>query len=280
MAHGFGATKHYGLASFAEKFAAAGYACLVFDYRHFGDSDGAPRGLLDVKRQQEDWRAAIAHARALGYRRVVLWGTSFAGGHVLDLAAERGDLDAVIAQVPHVSGLATLLALPVWSALRLSAVAAADVLLRPFGRRQYVKAFGPEGSLAAMSSPGAYRSMIRTLPKGVEATRGDGWKAYFDRHNAITASGLLQVLTYSPGRRAEKIRAPALIQAARNDRTTPFQPAKRVAGVIPNGTFIAYDADHFDVYLDEAFERVVADQLHFLDQCLGGKNPPKSSGGV
>jgi hypothetical protein len=37
---------------------------LAFDYRHFGDSDGTPRQLLDIAHQLEDWQAAIAYARA------------------------------------------------------------------------------------------------------------------------------------------------------------------------------------------------------------------------
>lgn len=43
MAHGFGATRVLGLRPFAERFVAAGIACLVFDYRNFGDSEGEPR---------------------------------------------------------------------------------------------------------------------------------------------------------------------------------------------------------------------------------------------
>jgi hypothetical protein len=46
------------VAPFAQRFAAAGYYALVFDYRHFGDSDGEPRRLLDIKRQLQDWRRA------------------------------------------------------------------------------------------------------------------------------------------------------------------------------------------------------------------------------
>src|SRR3954447_4825346 len=65
LAHGFGALKEGGLDAFAERFAAAGLAALVFDYRHFGESGGEPRNLIDVARQHGDWRAAIGHARAL-----------------------------------------------------------------------------------------------------------------------------------------------------------------------------------------------------------------------
>ena len=64
MAHGFSGVRDQ-LDAYAERFAAARLACLVFDYRHFGDSDGQKRQLLDIGRQLDDWRAAIAFARSL-----------------------------------------------------------------------------------------------------------------------------------------------------------------------------------------------------------------------
>jgi uncharacterized protein len=38
MAHGLGAVRTMRLDAYAERFSAAGCACLVFDYRNFGDS--------------------------------------------------------------------------------------------------------------------------------------------------------------------------------------------------------------------------------------------------
>ena len=90
LAHGFGALKEGRLDAYAERFAAAGYAALVFDYRHFGESEGEPRQLLDVRRQHEDWHAAVAFARGadgVDPERVALWGSSFSGGHVIHVAA-------------------------------------------------------------------------------------------------------------------------------------------------------------------------------------------------
>jgi fermentation-respiration switch protein FrsA (DUF1100 family) len=60
LGHGLGAVKEMRLDAYAERFAGAGYACLAFDYRHFGASGGEPRQLLDIGRQLEDWRAAVA----------------------------------------------------------------------------------------------------------------------------------------------------------------------------------------------------------------------------
>jgi uncharacterized protein len=109
MAHGLGGTRGLRLDAYAERFAAAGYHVLLFGYRHFGDSDGEPRQLLGIVRQRSDWRAAVAHARRLPGAdpdRVALWGTSLSGGHVLVTAARDRRVAAVVAQVPHVSGVA------------------------------------------------------------------------------------------------------------------------------------------------------------------------------
>ena len=92
MAHGFGGVKEMRLDAYAERFAAAGYHVLVFDYRHFGASDGEPRQILSIRRQHQDWRAALAHARSLpgvDAARIILWGTSFSGGHAAAVACAR-----------------------------------------------------------------------------------------------------------------------------------------------------------------------------------------------
>src|SRR6201999_944378 len=112
MAHGFAGVRVARLDAFAERFAAAGYSVLVFDYRCFGDSDGSPRQLLSVRMQLDDWRAAIAFARSLdGVEQIALWGTSFSGGHVMAMAAEDPGVAAAISQNPFVDGVPTLVAL-------------------------------------------------------------------------------------------------------------------------------------------------------------------------
>lgn len=91
IGHGLGGVREWRLDNFAQAFRAAGYACLVFDYRGFGESDGAPRQVVEPEMLLEDWRAAIVYARArpeIDPDRIVLFGTSFSGGHVTRLGAE------------------------------------------------------------------------------------------------------------------------------------------------------------------------------------------------
>lgn len=61
-AHGLAGVKEMRLDAYAERFAAAGYHVLVFDYRHFGASEGSSRQLLDIATQQEDWAAGVHYA--------------------------------------------------------------------------------------------------------------------------------------------------------------------------------------------------------------------------
>lgn len=63
MAHGLGGTREMRLDEYAERFAAAGYACFLFDYRNFGASDGNKRQLINVRMQLEDWESAIEHVK-------------------------------------------------------------------------------------------------------------------------------------------------------------------------------------------------------------------------
>ncbi|MBS0562755.1 MAG: alpha/beta fold hydrolase, partial [Proteobacteria bacterium] len=107
MAHGFSAVKEMYLDRFAEAFAAAGLAALVFDNRNFGASDGEPRQEIDPWQQVRDYRDAITFAETLpatDSRRIGVWGSSYSGAHVIVLGAIDRRVKCVVAQVPLISG--------------------------------------------------------------------------------------------------------------------------------------------------------------------------------
>ena len=263
MGHGFGAIRVMRLDAYAERFARAGFAVLVFDYRGWGDSDGQPRRVLDISMQQQDWRAAVAYARSLSGvdgARVVVWGSSFGGGHVLHLAAEDRNLAAVIAQVPHVSGPASAFSAPFPQTLRLGRAALLDQLGALVGRPPYrVAAVGEPGDLAMMTSEGAYPLVARMI--GEHAER-------FQRENEVAARIALRLPLYSPGRTAAKITAPTLVQVATQDDVTPVKVAMKAAERIPGAEIRTYDCSHFAPYLDPHFDSVVGDQIDFLSRTL------------
>jgi pimeloyl-ACP methyl ester carboxylesterase len=259
MAHGFAGTRDDGLPAFAERFAAAGLHALVFDYRGFGASTGEPRQVIDIGRQQDDYRAAIAFARSVdGIEGIVLWGTSFSGGHVFDLAVSEPETLAAIAQAPFADGVATLRA----NSLRNMAIGAvAGVADTALGLLRLpplkLPAVGAPGSIAAMTEPTAEPGYRAIVPAG---SRWD---------NAFAARLMLHIGTWRPGATASRIACPLLVCVADEDATTPPGPAVRAAERAPRGELARYGCAHFDVYRGEWFERVVADQLEFLARHAG-----------
>lgn len=258
MAHGLGGVRGMRLDAFAERFAAAGYACLVFDYRHFGDSEGQPRQLLDVQKQLADWKAATAWARTcpqVDGRRVVLWGTSFSGGHVLATAAGDDRLAAVISQCPFTDGLASGLALDPLSSLRVTARALRDQVGAWLGAGPVTVALaGTKGEAALMTAPDVMPGYLGLLPPGA----GDRFPNY------VAARFGLQIIRYFPGRQAARISCPLLVCVCDTDTVAPAGPTLRHVRRAPKGEIRRYAEGHFDIYVGEAFERVVRDQIDFL----------------
>jgi pimeloyl-ACP methyl ester carboxylesterase len=262
MAHGFGAVRALRLPAFAERFAAEGYTVVTFDYRGFGDSEGTPRQVVDVTMQHEDWRAALAFARSLDGvdpGKVVAWGTSFAGGHVISLAGRGEPLAAIIAQVPHVSGPAAVRSTGILPGLRLVPPAVHDQLRAWAGREPvYVESAGTPGQTAVMTSPDAVPGVDRLIAES-EVAQGE-------HRTDVAARIALKVGLYSPKRWAAGVRCPALVQIVDADAITPARIARATAARMAASTVHVYPGGHFDPYVDPLFERVVTDQLAFLRQ--------------
>ena len=262
LGHGWSGVREQRLDAYAERFAAAGFAALAFDYRHFGASSGRPRQLLDVGRQHDDMRAAVAFARGLDDvdpDRVALWGTSFGGGHVVSVAADDPRIAAVVAQVPFADGLRNLPHLGLRHALVLVREGLRDRIGAALGRPPHmIASVGPPGSVAVMTTPDADPG-FHSLDPAVSSWR-----------NEAAARVCLDVASYRPIRRAADVLCPILFQIAEDDAITPPEYAEEAARRAPRSEVLRYaGAGHFDVYVGELFERVVADQIAFLARHLG-----------
>ena len=111
MSPGFGGQRAHTLPRFAERFAAAGFGCLLYDHRNFGASEGEPRLEADPFRQVHDMRDAVTFAGTLDGvdpGRIALWGNSYSGGHVLVVAALDRRVRCVVSVVPVTSGSAVV----------------------------------------------------------------------------------------------------------------------------------------------------------------------------
>ena len=257
MAHGFTGTREDGLVGYAETFAAAGFAVLLFDYRYFGDSTGAPRQLLDIRAQRDDYVAAIAYARGLDGidpDRIALWGSSFSGGHVMWLAQRDARIAAVIAQAPFTDGLTIVKNTPKGNLLHATYDGLRDQVAGLRGRDPVlIPAVAPPGQYAAMTAPEAdpgFRSIVPPHSK---------WQ------NEFTARVMLRLGTERPAAGVGKLAMPLLICACSGDQTTPSAPAVRAAERAPKGELKQYPLGHFDIY---THEQAKTDQVEFLTRHL------------
>lgn len=260
MAHGFSATREQRLDAYAEHFRAAGIGALLFDYRHFGASDGEPRQLLDIPSQLADYDAAIAFARGVDWAdpdRIAVFGSSFSGGHVIEVAAADRRIAASVSQCPFTDGRASGRTLGIRNFTLAIVAALRDQIGALLGRApRYVPAVGPPGTLAVMTTPDAQPGFERMTPP--ESL----WE------NRVAARILLHVIRYRPGRSALRLSHPALFCVCEKDTVTPAGPTLAYAASAQHGETKRYPVGHFDIYVGDAFEQAVADQTGFLTRCL------------
>jgi fermentation-respiration switch protein FrsA (DUF1100 family) len=258
MAHGFTATRDQALPHYAERFVGEGYAVVLFDYRHFGASGGEPRQLLDISKQHQDWTAAIAFARGLDFvdpARIVLWGSSFSGGHVVAMGVKDPNVKAVLAQVPFGDGLATLRSFPLKPTLQIAGLAIWDQLGALLGREPVmVTAAGKKGELAILTAEEALPGFLSIDPPN------SLWR------NEFSARLLLRIPFYRPVALARKLLMPLLVSVAEKDETVPPGPAIKMAAAAPLGEIVRYPIGHFEVYTGAAFEAAIVDQISFLKE--------------
>jgi uncharacterized protein len=251
MAHGFSLTRHDGLPPYAERLAQEGAAVLVFDHRHLGDSGGEPRQRFRKREQLADWRAAVSYARRLDgvdSERIVLWGFSFSGGHVVTTAAADPRIAAALVLCPMVDGLARALSTPPALSAWLTPRALAD----QFGRHNLVAVTGQPGEHAAMALPGEADGFHAAVPAG------SPWR------NEISPGVFLSIPLHRPLARARSLRMPLWVGLGEQDVSVSRRAVERLAARAPRGELHRYPYDHFGAFLGDGPQRVVADQVDFL----------------
>ncbi|MPY80624.1 MAG: alpha/beta fold hydrolase [Actinophytocola sp.] len=261
MAHGFGGTRDAGLLGYATAFAHAGIDVFVFDYRGFGDSEGTPRQDVSVRRQRQDYHAAIAAARhqvGVDPDRIVLWGTSYSAGHAIAVAAQDGRIAAVVAMTPAMDGLATLAHIArsgeVGRLMRLIKHGLRDVARALTKRAPHeLPIVGPPGSEAMIPTP--------------DSEQICAWLAGPTWRNEVCARAALAVGLNRPTTFARRMACPVLTQVGTNDTVAPPAAARRAARK-SGAQLREYPVDHFDVYQGPWQQRMLADQLDFLRNAL------------
>jgi alpha-beta hydrolase superfamily lysophospholipase len=251
MAHGLSGTRRDALGPFAERFAAAGIAALVFDHRGFGDSTGPP-DLFNPKRQLEDWHGAIGLARSLARidgDRVATFGSSMGGGNALAAAAQDARVAAAVSQVPF---------LDMWRQAHRSSPRVTAQMLLAAALNRSLPAVGQPHEAAFINAPGGEAGWRHVVAIGEDSC----WR------NRVSARWLLGA-PYRPVRHARRLHCPWLVCVGDADRVARPAAAIAAARRAPMGELRIYTGvDHFDIYDGPQHERVVADELDFLRRHL------------
>ncbi|HKJ50020.1 MAG TPA: alpha/beta hydrolase [Gammaproteobacteria bacterium] len=262
MAHGFSAVKEQGLAEFAQAFAAAGFATLVFDYRCFGASDGEPRCQLFPLEMVEDYRNAIswlAEHPAVDGGRIGIWGTSFSGGLVAYTGAIDKRAKAIVAQVPSIIGPDTRRAMnpEKWEQV-------GDFLLQEriakyrSGEINYLKVVAPGDEpcvLPGKENYDAYMALQATAPN---------WR------NEITIESLEKIRVFDPAAPIRQIAPRALlIIAAQDDNLIPLEALRQACDRAGEPKkFVEYPIRHFDIYAEPWRSKAVNAAIDWYNRYL------------
>lgn len=220
MANAFSATKEIYLANHAERFAAAGFIVLAFDYRTFGDSDGEPRSQIFPHNQVDDLRNAIswlATQPEVDKDRIGAWGVSVGGGHVMFLAAFDRRIKAVVAMIPAINQWENFLrAMPRDAFLGFLGMLNADRQARyTSGQVNYMRLVAPPGEMGLMPNE-AYEFYTEA-----QRTVAPNWQ------NQVTMESLEKFCEYDPtGPIALVSPTPLLMIVAEQDQIIPADLAK------------------------------------------------------
>lgn len=264
LAHGFAAVKEQYLANFAEVFAQAGLAALVFDFRNFGTSDGEPRQDIDPWAQIRDYRNAISYTRTrkeLDANRIGVWGTSYSGGHVLVLGAIDKRIRCVVAQVPTISGYQS------W--LRRT---------RPDQIAGMLEAFTADHERVYAGETPALSPVIPETEGGQGRYRSPDAVAFFSRpestpatwRNAITLRSNEMARDYEPGSYIARISPTPLLMIVSASDTVTFTDLALHAyeQALEPKRLVLLPGEHFTPYLGTFAEASVAAREWFLTHLM------------
>ncbi|RQY31237.1 alpha/beta hydrolase [Burkholderia stagnalis] len=266
MAHGFSAVKEQYLDRYAEVFAASGFAVLVYDHRGFGASDGHPRQEVDPVLQRRGYCDAISYLLTrpdVDAVRIGIWGTSYSGGHVLEVAAIDRRVKCVVSQVPTISGYQ--------SALRRTRSDLVPALLARFDEdRAHRFAGGTSAMLPAVSDD----PQVACAMAGADAFRfftesaarfAPNWK------NEVTLRSAEMARENEPGQYVARISpAPLLMIVADQDWLTPTDLCLQAwQTALEPKQLLMINGGHFTPYV-EHFEATSRAAAQWFERHLSG----------
>ncbi|EPQ3558234.1 alpha/beta hydrolase [Acinetobacter baumannii] len=261
MAHGFAGLRQFKLIQYAQRFAQAGYAVILFDYRYWGGSTGKPREMISINSQLEDWKTMIQYASTCKFidnRRIVLWGTSLSGGYALSLASELKNIQAIMVQIPYVDGAETAKLYPLQRYPQALKLSSQDYMGSKMGLNPKRLPVVDQYKLCFMPTADSYYGYLSIVNPDYYWSGEVPERVFFN------------LMRYRPIQLVRQINIPVLFIAAQHDSLIPIESSREAAtNIAPFVSYHEWDMKHFDIYHGSWFEKAVTTQLEFLHQHIG-----------
>lgn len=266
MANALSSVKEIYLSNYAERFLAAGFVTLVFDYRYFGASEGEPRGQMFPYEQQEDIRNAItwiSDQPEVDSNRIGGWGMSYGGAHMMYLAAYDKRLTAVVATVPSMNNWETFLRNMGSEGLAqfLGFLTQDRIARYKTGVVNYMKVVTTEAEPSMIPGPEAYEFYTQAAN-----TIAPYW------HNQVTLESLEKAVEYNPTSPIHLISpTPLLMVVSKDDQYIPSElTTAAYERALEPKDLIILPCSHIDVYNTEPWVSKAADEaVKWFKQHLG-----------
>jgi fermentation-respiration switch protein FrsA (DUF1100 family) len=262
MAPGFAALKEQGLFALAERFAAAGFVTLAFDYRFFGESEGRPRNRLSPLAQSEDYCNAVswlAEQPEVDAGRIGIWGTSYGGGIALHAASHERRIRAVVVQAPSVLDPETRRAMNPerWNAMG-ELIERERAQRSRSGKASCIPVVAPEGEPCALPGNEAYRSYM-----SIQSLSPD-WR------NEITLDSLEMIREFDPAGMIDAIAPAALmVIAVEKDTLVPLHAVQAAfARAQDPKSMTIFPIAHFDIYTEPWVSRSIEAAVDWFGRYL------------
>jgi len=266
MAHGFSAVKEQYLDRYAEIFSDSGLAVIVFDNPNFGESEGLIRQEVDPDLQRHAYRDAISFAQtlpAIDGDRIGIWGTSYSGGHVLQLGAIDRRVKCVVSQVPIISGYQ--------SSLRQTKAGRMAILEERFNADRLARFRG---------EPPAMIQAVEEIPRKAAAMVGESARDFFlgtrdfapNWRNEVTLRSAEMSRENEPGSYISRISpTPLLMIVARDDDVTAADLSLEAYNrALEPKKLLLLSGDHFMPYLKHFEASSSAARDWFVTHLSGG----------
>ncbi|NJP98484.1 alpha/beta fold hydrolase [Nonomuraea sp. FMUSA5-5] len=246
----------------AAAFTAQGLACLVYDHRATGYSDGEPRQQFDPWQQCRDLRDILTLMilrEDIDGDRIGLWGISIGGANAMFVAATDRRIKAVVAIIPPVSGWSARQLQPADTLAELEALIPVDRLKQAQGEPAMTIRLHGE------ASPG--NPVMFSDHEGIEFVEKQIHHLPSFK-NAITISTLDRLFEMEVRAYAERIEQPLLMILASKDTVAPVEEAREMFEGVPEPKeLIEYPGQHYEI-LSNHYSEIISRSSTWIAKAL------------